>query len=370
MKNFLFGVLGSGVIAALGALLVIFGGWFPVAAFPPEPPLITRVIHTAYEKAVAHAAEDIIVPDDMAASARTQRGAYNFQAMCAGCHAPPGSEAGVQVQVQGMNPRPPELTELASRRSSAEAFWVIKNGVRMTGMPAFGPTHEDEELWALVAFLAAAQDMTAGEYAAAITAARTAFAPGDGHGHSHGAAAAMPEAGHPHPGDGDHDNGDEEASAGRHEARVPEAEHHHPPENQPDHHDPAPHPHAAATHGPEAISDQLYQALVTGEPDRVRALLDDEVLIFESGGVESDFAEYAAHHLSADMAFLKPLQQTVLERKVFEQGDQAVVASRSSLRGTYKDKNVDLVSTETLLLQRQDGAWRIKHIHWSSGDAH
>lgn len=53
----------------------------------------------------------------------------------------------------GMNPRPPDLAESARRWNRAQLFWIINYGVRMTGMPAFGPTHEEQELWNLVAFV-------------------------------------------------------------------------------------------------------------------------------------------------------------------------------------------------------------------------
>jgi hypothetical protein len=44
-------------------------------------------------------------------------------------------------------------TEAAKEWSTAELFWIVKHGVKMTGMPAFGPTHSDERLWTVVAFL-------------------------------------------------------------------------------------------------------------------------------------------------------------------------------------------------------------------------
>jgi mono/diheme cytochrome c family protein len=52
-----------------------------------------------------------------------------------------------------MNPSPPDLAKIAPERSPQELFWVIKHGLRMTGMPAWGPTHGDEQLWDLVAMV-------------------------------------------------------------------------------------------------------------------------------------------------------------------------------------------------------------------------
>ena len=72
--------------------------------------------------------------------------------MCVTCHGAPGvdaSEAG-----EGLNPPAPDLTTgKVQKRTDGELFWLVQGGIRMTGMPAFGPTHKDEEIWKIVAFL-------------------------------------------------------------------------------------------------------------------------------------------------------------------------------------------------------------------------
>jgi mono/diheme cytochrome c family protein len=72
--------------------------------------------------------------------------------MCVTCHGAPGvdpSEAG-----QGLNPPAPDLTlAKVQARSDGELFWIIQNGIRMTGMPAFGPTHKEQAIWRMVAFV-------------------------------------------------------------------------------------------------------------------------------------------------------------------------------------------------------------------------
>lgn len=69
--------------------------------------------------------------------------------MSLACHAAPGREA--SVIRKGLNPKLDK--EQTQSRSHAELFWIVKHGIKMTGMPTFGPTHKDEEIWALVAFL-------------------------------------------------------------------------------------------------------------------------------------------------------------------------------------------------------------------------
>ena len=64
--------------------------------------------------------------------------------MCVVCHGAPGKEP--SYIRQGLRPEPPNLAESSKRWGGAELFWIIKNGIKMTGMPAFGPTHQDEEI--------------------------------------------------------------------------------------------------------------------------------------------------------------------------------------------------------------------------------
>lgn len=365
MKHALIGLLITALSAGILALLIIFGGWFPVSAIAPEPPLVQSLIHTAYEKAVARQASDLTIPSDLDDETRVLRGAYNFQAMCSLCHTPPGAER--SVQAQGMNPSPPVLSELLNERTPAEAFWVIENGVRMTAMPAFGPTHENEELWALIAFLQDSQAQDADGYRTLVSAARQRFSAGDGHGHSHGedAESDVNQAPHHHE-DGEHHN-DEHADDhrdGHHddEMRTDTGHHGHADADRSGHH------HDAAT--PATMSARMSHALSEGDSAVLQDLLAEDVLIFESGGLEDGFADYASHHMPADMAFLRRIQRKPLSQKIFELGDHALVTSRVRLSGEFKDKPVDLLSTETLLLKlTDDGEWKVQHIHWSSGEA-
>lgn len=247
MKHFIYGFLASALVASGTAFVVIAGGWVPVAAIPPEPPFVRSIIHSAFEKSVARAAQDITVPDHYMESERVLRGAYNFDAMCAGCHTPPGRDT--SVQVQGMNPRPPELAELAGHRSPAEAFWVIQNGVRMTAMPAFGPSHEDDELWALVGFLDAFQTMSEADYTQITRRARKAYSGDDGHDHSHGPDSASDRHDdHHQPSDGPPQD-DSNRSTGGHHHDKPGAKHEHT------------HEHSAAAHTTEML---VYKSPICG----------------------------------------------------------------------------------------------------------
>ncbi len=114
------------------------------------------------------------------------------------------------------------------------------------------------------------------------------------------------------------------------------------------------------------VADQLSSAIGSGDIDTLRSLLSPEVLIFEAGGVESSLAEYESHHMKSDMAFMASMEREVLSRQVIHSGNAAIVMTRSRLSGHYKEKDMDLASAETLVMERSEDGWKIQHIHWSS----
>ncbi len=121
-----------------------------------------------------------------------------------------------------------------------------------------------------------------------------------------------------------------------------------------------------ADHPAVVAATQLGDAISAGDVDALRTLISPDVLIFESGGVESSLAEYEGHHMPADIAFMKNMSSEVISRRVIEAGDSAIVLTQSRISGVYKEKEVDLSSTETLVLEETDGQWKVVHIHWSS----
>ena len=82
--------------------------------------------------------------------------------------------------------------------------------------------------------------------------------------------------------------------------------------------------------------------------------------------MESSLAEYEGHHMPADMAFMKAMQREVINRQVLDFGESVTVVTRSRIHGVYKNKDVDLKNTETLVMSKAGGQWQINHIHWSS----
>lgn len=135
-----------------------------------------------------------------------------------------------------------------------------------------------------------------------------------------------------------------------------------------------PEPHAAASTAaapqPPAdaakVVDAFHAALRRGDTAAATANLSDAVLIFEAGGAERSQAEYAKAHLAGDAAFAQAVGSELTRRTGGAGGDLAWVASEGRTRGRYKDRDVDRITTETMVLRRQAGVWRIVHVHWSS----
>jgi mono/diheme cytochrome c family protein len=153
-------LLGLLVLVAVGTSAFIWSGIYNVAADDPHWPVTRLAMEKVRERSIAAHASGIAVPalDDESV---IRGGAGNYDAMCVGCHLQPGAE---QTELSdGLFPAPPNL----SRRRSADpaaAFWVIKHGIKMSGMPAWGKNMNDETIWGMVAFLQQLPDMSEVRY--------------------------------------------------------------------------------------------------------------------------------------------------------------------------------------------------------------
>ena len=148
------------LIVIIGATIA-FGGFYDISAMHEEGKMRAWLFSTVMDNSVERRARGIEIPA-LGDSAQVAEGFEHFNEMCVTCHGAPGvqkSETG-----EGLNPKAPDLAKAALDWNDAELFWIIKNGVRMTGMPAFGPTHGDDKIWAIVAFVRKTEKMTPAEY--------------------------------------------------------------------------------------------------------------------------------------------------------------------------------------------------------------
>ena len=177
---------GALLIAVVAAVLVHMGS-FDVAADKPHSQPVFWLMNTVRERSVAIRAADITVPGDLADAKRIASGAAQYDEMCSLCHLAPGMKR-TEIS-RGLYPRAPELRR-KSELTPAEQFWVVKHGLKMTGMPAWGVTHDDELLWDVVAFLRKLPELTADQYQTLVKSAPKThdemmheMMMDDGHGH-------------------------------------------------------------------------------------------------------------------------------------------------------------------------------------------
>jgi mono/diheme cytochrome c family protein len=157
-------VLGSAAVAT-----VIYSGIVNVAADEPHSNLVYWLLEATRETSIKRAAEDIEVPD-LADPELLLSGGVDYNFMCANCHLKPGQkESDMSV---GLYPAPPNLTIIGQSNDeqgddaqiARQKFWVIKHGIKASGMPAWGKTHDDKRIWAMVAFINRLPTLTPEQY--------------------------------------------------------------------------------------------------------------------------------------------------------------------------------------------------------------
>lgn len=153
------------LIGLMASIAFLYSGLYPMGADVPHYRLTYWVLETLRERAIARASRDIAVPALDKPEQLTAGGA-DYNDMCAGCHLKPGkSKSDFSI---GLYPAPPNLTQARDGDPQSLArrqFWIIKHGIKASGMPAWGSTHDDERIWNMVAFLQRLPELTADQYA-------------------------------------------------------------------------------------------------------------------------------------------------------------------------------------------------------------
>ena len=124
------------IVMGIAALVFFFGGFFNVAATNPEPEPVKWALIKVRMASVDRYATDR-PPSGYDTPARVQAGAKAYMARgCTNCHGGPGVDW--QKFSEGLRPDPPDLTKIVKEREPRQLFWVVKNGINMTGMPTSG----------------------------------------------------------------------------------------------------------------------------------------------------------------------------------------------------------------------------------------
>jgi|ERR1039457_4663379 cytochrome c553 len=163
MKYFI-GALSAIIILIIGSLVFVYSGFYNMSATSHHNKLTLWMINTMRDNSIKyHANDSSIMPPNLTDTSLIKTGFVHYSHMCVGCHGAPGIDQG-EILMKGLYPRPPKLVRTAKEFTPQQLFWITKNGFKMTGMPAFGPTHSDDKIWAIVAFTQKLPNMTNEQY--------------------------------------------------------------------------------------------------------------------------------------------------------------------------------------------------------------
>lgn len=159
--KFLAGLIFGMILAAAVPLALIATGNINMAATERTGAIERQIGLMSWRKSVEKRAQATANPLPVDPKTLDQ-GLDHYRENCVVCHGAPGvqrDEIG-----KGLNPDPPDLTIPPVRNTpDGQLFYIIQHGIRMTGMPAFAPTHSDREIWAIVAFVRHLPQLTPSE---------------------------------------------------------------------------------------------------------------------------------------------------------------------------------------------------------------
>lgn len=155
----IIGVLVVGGV--LAGLVLMYSGVFNVAATVVDSAALNWALVTVREASIGLHSRDVQIPEPGAVADR-DNGFRIYRQECVMCHTPIGRTP--QPMAIGFNPQAPTFGADADDMTPAGLFWVTKNGIRFTGMPAWGPSLSDREIWDIVEFMKTLPEMTAADY--------------------------------------------------------------------------------------------------------------------------------------------------------------------------------------------------------------
>ncbi len=154
-------------VLAIGAGAFVYSGLYNIGADVHHTKPVFAVLQVLRDRSIHLRSAELTVPnlDD---PQLILKGAGQYAAMCTGCHLSPGVDDS-ELRA-GMYPQPPNLSKV--HVDPKDAFWVIKHGIKMSAMPAWGMAgHDDPTIWSMVAFLEKLPGMTPTEYKAIVAKA-------------------------------------------------------------------------------------------------------------------------------------------------------------------------------------------------------
>ena len=151
MKKIVLTVLVTLAILISGFLIYISNGFYDVSQLTPHNGKLKWVIRKTKHNSIDKRMTENVVPANLNDTNLIISGFKNYNTKCTSCHGAPGVKA--DEMVEGLYPKPPLMYKHEGQEDPQEFFWIIKNGIKMTSMPGYGPSHSDESLWAITAFV-------------------------------------------------------------------------------------------------------------------------------------------------------------------------------------------------------------------------
>jgi len=152
VKPFFIGVLIGWIVLPVIAFLYLRFGYVPVAVDGPVIPFEELLAGAAVQARIAREA-----PTKAAFPASEQNlieGAKIYRERCVECHGLPGGTP--SAIAKGMFPAPPQFFErkVMGNEPVGQDYWIVANGIRLTGMPAYRQSMSEEQLWQVSQFVA------------------------------------------------------------------------------------------------------------------------------------------------------------------------------------------------------------------------
>jgi cytochrome c553 len=150
------------VLTVLVALCYSLSGHVDVAATSQDNRFVAWLLHATYQHSLDLQSSAVVVPGNLLTPEHIQAGARLYDQHCVFCHGAPGVIP--DAIGAGISPPAPRLLAAVRKNNPQSTYWVMRHGVKMTAMPAFGRSLPDDDLWNLAAFLRAGRGINAAHY--------------------------------------------------------------------------------------------------------------------------------------------------------------------------------------------------------------
>lgn len=149
MRSFVLGFLAAILFVPAGLTLFFVLGYSQIGADSAPSAIEAAVLQSAVRHSVRRSAADVPSPPPASEDALVEGGKL-YVAGCEGCH---GRLGGPFREDHDHFPPIPQLPYVGTQYAEPQLYWIVKHGIRMTSMSAYGPFYSEKQLWSLAAFL-------------------------------------------------------------------------------------------------------------------------------------------------------------------------------------------------------------------------